>query len=195
MADSYLAKHGPTITSHRTSPLPQTAPERFWIPLRLSPPTVAPGQTPGALRFVSLAPHILPQKGERHRRNVSARKVSEPALHPETYFSTAPLQALHNYARILQHTASLDVLAEPNYYSKLLQTSSTRVFASHLHEDEMVRKLTAGRVIFKGELVVKCREVLRCAQDFCCGLTPARRLNLLIPPPASTLQFFQFIPR
>jgi hypothetical protein len=29
--------------------------------LRLSLPTVAPGQTPGALRFVSLALHILPQ--------------------------------------------------------------------------------------------------------------------------------------
>jgi hypothetical protein len=37
--------------------------ERFWIPLelRLALPTVAPGQTPGALRFVSLALHILPQ--------------------------------------------------------------------------------------------------------------------------------------
>jgi hypothetical protein len=55
------------------------APERFWIPLelRFALPTVAPGQTPGALRFVSLALHILPQKGGRHRRNVSARKVSE----------------------------------------------------------------------------------------------------------------------
>ena len=170
MADSYLAKHGPTITSHRTSPLPQTAPERFWIPLRLSPPTVAPGQTPGALRFVSLAPHILPQKGERHRRNVSARKVSEPALHPETYFSTAPLQALHNYARILQHTASLDVLAEPNYYSKLLQTSSTRVFASHL---------TGG---------LKYARIAECWRQ---GYTSVHRL--LIRPPASTLQVFQFI--
>jgi len=29
--------------------------------LRLSLPTVAPGQTPGALRFVSLVLHILPQ--------------------------------------------------------------------------------------------------------------------------------------
>jgi len=28
--------------------------------LRLSLPTVAPGQTPGALRFVSLVLHILP---------------------------------------------------------------------------------------------------------------------------------------
>jgi hypothetical protein len=38
-------------------------PERFWIPLelRFALPTVAPGQTPGALRFVSLALHILPQ--------------------------------------------------------------------------------------------------------------------------------------
>jgi len=35
--------------------------ERFWIPFRLSLPTVAPGQFPGALRFVSLALHILPQ--------------------------------------------------------------------------------------------------------------------------------------
>src|SRR3974390_3461842 len=40
------------------------APERFWIPLRLSLPTVAPGQFPGALRFVSLALHILPQWAE-----------------------------------------------------------------------------------------------------------------------------------
>src|SRR5450755_4099697 len=32
MAGSYLAKQEPTITSHRTSSLPQTAPERFWIP-------------------------------------------------------------------------------------------------------------------------------------------------------------------
>src|SRR5208282_1931619 len=30
----------------------------------------------GALRFVSLALHVLPQKGGRRRRNVSARKVS-----------------------------------------------------------------------------------------------------------------------
>ena len=31
------------------------------FPLRLTLPTVAPGQTPGALRFVSLALHILSQ--------------------------------------------------------------------------------------------------------------------------------------
>jgi len=50
------------------------------FPFRLTLPTVAPGQTPGALRFVSLALHILPRKGRRRRRHVSARKVPEPAL-------------------------------------------------------------------------------------------------------------------
>ena len=34
-----------------------------------------------------------------------------------------------------QHTASLDVLAEPNYYNKCRRTSSTRVFASHETDD------------------------------------------------------------
>jgi len=56
------------------------------FPLRLTPPTVAPGQTPGALRFVSLALHIPSHKGEGRRRYVSARNVPEPNLHPETLF-------------------------------------------------------------------------------------------------------------
>ena len=127
----------PTITSRRASSLSQTGAREILDSLRLSLPTVVPGQTPGALRFVSLALHVLPQKGGRHRRNVSARKVSEPVLHypvrhPETHFSIAstasPLRTISQQTS--QHTASLDVLAEPNYYSKLLQTSSTRVFAS-----------------------------------------------------------------
>ncbi len=56
------------------------------FPLRLTPPTVAPGQTPGALRFVSLALHIPSHKGEGRRRHVSARNASESNLHPETLF-------------------------------------------------------------------------------------------------------------
>ena len=66
-----------------------------------------------------------------------------------------------------QHTTSLDVLAEPNYYSKRARTSSTRVFASHSSDD-------------RGTI----------------GMRQARAriaLRLLIPPPASTLQVFQFI--
>src|SRR5215831_4095009 len=69
------------------------------FPLRLSLPTVAPGQTPGALRFVSLALHILPHKGERHRRYVSARNVSEP------YSSGNPVSLkLDRYSSTLAHT-------------------------------------------------------------------------------------------
>jgi hypothetical protein len=63
--------------------------------LRLSLPTVAPGQFPGALRFVSLALHILPQKGGRHRRSISARKNFRNdwtyLFNPETHFSKAHL--------------------------------------------------------------------------------------------------------
>jgi hypothetical protein len=39
------------------------------------------------------------------------------------------------------------------------------------------------------------KQVLRFAQDLGCGLTPARRLDLLNLFPASTLQVFQFIRR
>jgi hypothetical protein len=89
------------------------------FPFRLTLPTVAPGQTTGALRFVSLALHILSQKGERHRRYVSARKVPEPDFNSETHFSTAQLPiSTDTAAKNPQHTASLDELAEPNYYNK-----------------------------------------------------------------------------
>src|SRR4051812_38702275 len=76
-----------------------------------------------------------------------------------------PAQAQENP----QRTASLDELAEPNYYSKSLETSSTRSFASH-------RALP----VFDE----------RCA----ISLQPrpgSRRLPILAS--ASTLQVFQFI--
>ncbi len=78
------------------------------------------------------------------------------------YSSTATLR---NRATIMQHTASLDVLAEPNYYSKCRETSSTHVFASHLSD------------------------VLG-ALESCCNLR-----RLLILSSASTLQVFHFIGR
>jgi len=85
-----MAGFSPTITSHRKNA------GEILDSLRLSLPTVAPGQTPGALRFVSLALHILPHKGERRRRYVSARNASELYFHPETRFSKArPLLSLH----------------------------------------------------------------------------------------------------
>jgi hypothetical protein len=52
--------------------------------LRLSLPTVAPGQTPGALRFVSPALHILRIRAKGTAGSVSARKVSDSTNNPET---------------------------------------------------------------------------------------------------------------
>jgi hypothetical protein len=96
-------------------------------------PTVAPGQNPGALRFVSLALHILPQWAEGTAGTFQRGKF--PTFNFKSgnaFFNRFTASPLHFPAqKNSQHTASLDVLAEPNYYSKPVQTSSTRVFASH----------------------------------------------------------------
>jgi hypothetical protein len=126
----------PTSADHYFSPrslLSQTNAERdSGFPFRLSLPTVAPGPFAGALRFVSLALHILPHKGERRRRNVSARKVSEPDKVGNAFLYSSTAVSTHTAAENQQHTASLDELAEPDYYNKCAETSSTRLFASHL---------------------------------------------------------------
>jgi hypothetical protein len=75
---------------------------------------------------------------EGSAETVSARKISEVHL-----FRKSISQKLHwkilayTIAKILQRTTSLDVLAEPKYYSKCMQTSSTRVFASHMQNMEV----------------------------------------------------------
>ena len=65
----------PVITSRRAASLSQADAAEIldsWSDLRRR--RWRPAKTPGALRFVSLALHILSHKGERRRRNVSARK-------------------------------------------------------------------------------------------------------------------------
>jgi hypothetical protein len=52
--------------------------------VRLSLPTVAPGHFPGALRFVSLALHVLPHKDGR-RRSAFQRGKLPTILLPETH--------------------------------------------------------------------------------------------------------------
>lgn len=85
------------------------------FPFRLSLPTVAPGQIAGALRFVSLALHILPHKGVRRRRNVLARKVSDQiSTRKHASLQLNCRSSTHTAAENPQHTASLDELAEPN---------------------------------------------------------------------------------
>jgi len=65
---------------------------------------------------------------ESFRTFTSIRKRTFQPLHCKHSAITTP-------QKYSQHTASLDVLAEPNYYSKCARTSSTRVFASHSPTD------------------------------------------------------------
>ena len=97
---------------------------------------MAPGQFPGALRFVSLVLHIPQHKGRKAPQERFSEECFRNLPYSETHFSKALLCnfAAHNNAENTQHTASLDELAEPNYYSKYLQTSSTNDFASHFNE-------------------------------------------------------------
>jgi hypothetical protein len=100
-------------------------------------PTVAPGQNYGSAPYRQLCPaypfadYISTNpvsmsalvKGERQRRNVSARKISGTLQQlkytsPEMHFSTALPQASALISRNSRHTASLDELAELNNYSK-----------------------------------------------------------------------------
>ena len=106
--------------------------ERFWIPVQAFAADGGARPNAGALRFVSLALHILPHKGERRRRNVSARKVSEPDKVGNAFLYSSTAVSTHTAAENQQHTASLDELAERDYYNKCAETSSTRLFASHL---------------------------------------------------------------
>jgi hypothetical protein len=100
--------------------------ERFWIPLRLSPPTVAPGQTAGALRFVSLALHILPQSWKAPQERFSEENFRTSTSSGNAFLNRSTASSLPVRQKSSQHTTSLDELAEPNYYSKRARTSSTR---------------------------------------------------------------------
>ena len=153
MAGSYSAKPEPTITSRRESSLPQTAPERFWIPLRPTLHAADGGARPnsGGTPFRQPCPAYpstigrkAPQErfSEENLRTCSVRKRISLSLSPCCRSSVHTITQ-----RNRQHTASLDVLAERNYYSKSLQTSSTRLFASHWHRDWNARRTMVGRMV------------------------------------------------
>jgi hypothetical protein len=98
---------------------------------------VAPGQTPGALRFVSLALHILHKRveapQERFSEEVSGKYCDRKRVSQKLSCESAGHDAAQQNS---QRTASLDVLAELINYSKRMQTSSTRDYASHETEPE-----------------------------------------------------------
>ena len=121
----------------------------------------------GGTPFRQPCPAYPSTMGGRHRRNVSARKASDQRRIGNAFFKSFAGGSLPTRQQNPQHTTSLDVLAEPNYYSKCVRTSSTQVFASHSPDDGT--KLSRGTN--RAEIAIR----------------------LPIPFPASTLQVFQFI--
>jgi hypothetical protein len=199
---------------NKSQPLLLTAQVRFRKPrqrdsgldLRFALPTVAPGQNSGGTPFRQPCPAYPSAKG----RKAPQERFSEESL--RTCFIRKRISlslslhckpAVHTTAHLdRQHTTSLDVLAEPNYYSKSLQTSSTRVFASHRHGDWNASRTRKPNHICVSRAGAFPREILRKERSgsrqeaparLGRALTPPNRLDLLIPSPASTLQVFQFI--
>src|ERR1700691_2879593 len=89
----------PTITSHRARSLPQTAPERFWIPFdfrcrRWRPAKLRGHSVSSALPCISFHKRAEGTAGT-FQRGMSPNLL----LHSETHFSTAPLPALHTIAQ------------------------------------------------------------------------------------------------
>jgi hypothetical protein len=119
--------------------------ERFWVPdLDLRCRRWHPAKTPGVLRIASSVLHILsqttsaPYSGAPEARG---RKAAQEHFSEENFrthlqsgnvFLKSPTGKPHTAAGNSRHTASLDELAEPNYYSNSGETSSTHVFASQL---------------------------------------------------------------
>jgi hypothetical protein len=153
----------------------------------LTLPTVAPGQIRG--RSVSSA---LPCISFRNRAEGTAgtfQRGKFPGLHlnPETRFSKAQLQvATHTNAQ-KTHSAQQ---AWMNSRNPLTITSVRK------HRQPVILHPTkrAGRTSFNREpsVPLRARKFSLCS-DVDCGLTPAKRRDLLNPFSASTLQVFQLI--
>jgi len=120
----------PTITSHRA-----LMPERFWIPVQTfaadggTRPKLRGRSVSSALSCISF--HIRAEgTAGTFQRGKSPDQLQSGNV---SFKSSAASSRTHSHA-ISQHTASLDILAEPNYYNKSAQTSSTRYFASQCRE-------------------------------------------------------------
>jgi hypothetical protein len=129
-----MAALPPAITSHRAASYSDNAGEILDSYIRLTFAADG-GARPksGGTPFrqpCPAYPSTIGRKAPQERFSEESFRNLTPSRNVFLYRSTAssPQQPAQKYS---QHTASLDVLAEPNYYSKLMRTSSTRVFASH----------------------------------------------------------------
>src|ERR1700757_5232050 len=78
--------------------------ERFWIPFKTFAADGGARPNSGGTPFRQPCPAYPFAMGERHRRNVSARKLSEPGLHSETHFSKAqPRLFARNRKKLAAH--------------------------------------------------------------------------------------------
>src|ERR1035437_3206182 len=136
-----MAGSRPTITSHRAASLSQATPERFWIPLDFRCRRWRPANFRGHSVSSALPCISFHNRAEGTAGTFQRGKFPNLHLIRKRVLESSTASPLPTRQQNLQHTASLDELAEPNYYSKYLQTSSTRVFASHCRIDGR----TAGR--------------------------------------------------
>src|SRR5579862_2001792 len=124
----------PTITSRRATSL---VPERFWIPGQTFAADGGARPNCGGTPFRQPCPAYPSTIG----RKAPQERFSEESFRTRTssgnvFLNSSAVSPLHAPPqKNSQHTASLDVLAEPNYYSKCARTSSTRVFASQSADD------------------------------------------------------------
>jgi len=155
--------------------------------LRLSPPTVAPGLTPGALRFVSLALHVLRKRAKAPQERFS-EEVSDSTPTRKRVCSTASLR----FPADTQKTRSTQQAWINSRNQTTIASGSKHRQHVFLHPIgmELERKQWATGMREKlDEILRKIRSGFRLRAP--ASLTPARRLNLLIPALASTLQVFQ----
>jgi len=162
----YLANH---YFSPRSFVTTDHARESFWIPVqtyrcrRWRPANFRGRSVSSALPCISFRIRAKGAAGTFQRgkfpNQISSRKHASLQLNCRS--------STHTTAENPQHTASLDELAEPNYYSKCAETSSTRLFASHFPDKSESADL---------------EELMQIHGRAC-----------LIPAPASKLQVFQII--